>query len=170
MELLHKLENTLEEWFKPLPHLPADWRKWLADNAWWLTIISAVVSVIGIFSILSTVSRVNNLNSIYNLGFYYTSQARSSLWMVSEYISILFLILTTFIAIMAIKPLQDMNKFGWDLLFMAMISSLVSGLVVSVLSLEMFSVVFQLLCGLIGSYFLIEFRSYFKSTVKLHKK
>ena len=48
MKSIYKLEKMIESWLKPVPHLPTEWRKWLADNAWWLTIIGVVLSTISV--------------------------------------------------------------------------------------------------------------------------
>ena len=51
METLHKLEDTIEGWLKPLPHLPEDWRKWIANNSWWITLIGVIISAFGILGL-----------------------------------------------------------------------------------------------------------------------
>ena len=52
MKSIYKLEKMIESWLKPVPHLPTEWRKWLADNAWWLTIIGVVLSTISVLGML----------------------------------------------------------------------------------------------------------------------
>ena len=164
MESLHKLENIVEEWLKPLPHLPTDWRKWLSENAWWINLIGVVLSVFAIFALFSAITAVSTLVGIYGLGGYYAAATHGSLWTASMYISIAFMAVTTAITAMAITPLRQMKKRGWDLVFLAAIASLLSGLVVSVLNVEIVSVLSQLIGAAIGVYFLFELRPYFKSS------
>ncbi len=53
MESLQKLEATVGEWYKGMPHLPKNGQRWLAENAWWLVLIGVILGAIGAIGLLS---------------------------------------------------------------------------------------------------------------------
>jgi len=165
MDSIHKLEDMIEGWFKPLPHLPANGRKWLAENAWWLTLVGVIIAVLGIFGLYNALNALNNLNNSL-FGAYYTAAVVTShgqLWTTSIYISMALLAATTVIEAIAISPLKAMSKKGWDLLFLAGILGVASGVVSAILNVDVMSIVLSLVGAAIGAYFLFEIRSSFKS-------
>jgi hypothetical protein len=52
MDAVYQLEKTVEKWFENMPHLPKFVRAWLADNIWWIALISVILDVL---SMLGTV-------------------------------------------------------------------------------------------------------------------
>ena len=158
---VRKLENKIEGWLKPIPHLPSTWRKWVADNIWWIMIVSVVMSAITIFTINS------------NLWHSYDPFAHTGWWMFSSTISLLFMAVVTIISASAIKPLKNMKKKGWDLLFLVFIVKIVAEIVNLLISLNIFlflsSLVGIAIGAAIGAYLLFEIRSYFNHVIAAHK-
>jgi len=164
MELVHKLENMIEGWFKPLPHMPAEGRKWLSENIWWITLIGVILAALGIFSLYNALNALNSLNN--SFGGIWTvavEQAHGGMWTTSIYISMALLAATAAIEVVAISPLKVMSKKGWDLLFLAGIVGVVSGVVQAVLNVEIPNLIFTILGAAIGAYLLFEIRPSFKS-------
>jgi len=64
MQQLSGLENSLGTLFKGLPHLPKDWRHWLADNAWWLALIGVAFGCLGILGLVPVVLGISIFTGI----------------------------------------------------------------------------------------------------------
>jgi len=62
---------------------------------------------------------------------------------------------------MAIAPLKEMKKRGWDLMFFALLVSVALGIVGSVLSVNIAGILFGLLGAAIGAYVMLELKHYF---------
>lgn len=170
MESIHKLENTIEGWLKPLPRLPADWRKWIANNVWWIVLVGVILSVLGVlmlvaavFTAMSTAGTITSIYSAYNIG---VTQVYTGWWYAASIASLAFLALTIVINAMAITPLKAQSKKGWDLLFLTFVVGVVSSIVSIVLNFSTYSVITSIITSAIGiaigAYFLFEIRSYFK--------
>jgi len=171
-----QLEHTVAGWLKKVPHLPVAGQKWLADNIWWITIVSAIVAsiavivgIVGVFTILSLLSAVTTYAYAYGLTNAYTGWT-----LISALISLLLLALTTIVLWVAVKPLQNKTKKGWTLLFIVLLLEAVGIVVNNVLSLNVFTIVFGLIFGAIGlaigAYFLFEIRDQFAHQTKAAKK
>lgn len=168
MEQIKQLEKNIESWLKPVPHLPMTWRKWLAENMWWLTavgVVFSVMAVLGLYQAATFVSTYDKLAEMYSPFVNYSNQFSGG-W--SLYIVVSMVALATMVVLMAksINPLKAMNKKGWDLTFIA---TLVSA------ALSIFSVVFNsnsnsLVASLVGIfisvYVLFELRTFYKEPVK----
>ncbi len=169
MESIHKLEDKIEVWLKPLPHLPTTWRKWLAGNVWWIVLVGVIISAFGIFSLFSALSFLTATTNYYGAVLQEAGvQVHGSLWSVSIYISIALLVVTVVLEAMAISPLKTQNKKGWDLMFLAYLIGIASSVISALLNLEIMSLIGAAISAVIGAYFLFEIRSYFKlvATVK----
>lgn len=163
MESLHKLEDMVEKWLKPLPHLPEAWRKWLAENAWWLTLIGVVLSVFAVFALFASLSLFTATTSLYGqLVTTAIAQTHGGLWMTSVWISLALMVVTVVIEAIAISPLKALSKKGWDLMFLALVIGVVSNVVSGVLNIEVMSLISAAIGAVIGAYVLFEVRSHFK--------
>jgi hypothetical protein len=168
MESMHKFEKQIEEWLRPLPHLPTDWRKWLANNVWWIVLVGVILSVIGVLiiagALLTAFALIGTVTTVYGVNV--VNQSYSSWWYVASVVSLLFLIATLVIEAMAISPLKSQKKKGWDLLFITFLLGIASSIVSVFLGLFTGSMFSSLLGGIVGAvisaYFLFEIRSYFK--------
>ena len=176
MKELTKLENMVADWLKPIPHLPNDWRKWLAENVWWITLVGVILSVIGVLSIISAIFAAQSLfgaaTSIIGSA---NLTVHSGWWMVVSVISMLFMIAVIAVMAMAINPLKIMSKKGWDLLFLTLVIGVVATAVNIILSFNAFTFIPSIIFGFIGyaisAYFLYEIRSHFNSVHSItHKK
>jgi hypothetical protein len=166
MSATDKLETTVAEWLRLVPHLPSTAQKWLADNVWWLAIISVVASASGILiDILSLMSYLNIYGPINGL---YTTQYIGGVIIVSL-ASVVFSLVTTFLTILAISHLKVLRKKGWNLLFLILIVNAISAIVVAALSTIINQSLLGFIVGVIvgglvvaiEAYFLFEIRSYF---------
>lgn len=175
MEVIHKLELTLEAQYKKVPHLPVGVRKWLAENAWWLVLIGVIVGIFAILSILSLLGLAMLGLSIGGalLGAGIGAAVGATLGgilLVTALISLALYIAETVLMGMAIMPLKDMKKRGWDLLFVVAVLNAVSIVVVGVLTFDLLGLVWSLLWIALSVYFLYEVRDYFLVKKAVPKK
>lgn len=168
METIDKLENMVAGWLKPLPHLPVTWRKWIAENIWWITLVSVIVSVLVIFTMINALliafSVITTVTGIYGQ---YFSATYSVWWEVWSVIALGVMIVVTIIEAVAITPLRIMKRRGWDMLFLAFLIGAVETIVTFVRDFNIITFipsVIAVVIGLgLGAYLLFEVRSYFKS-------
>jgi hypothetical protein len=160
MNSLHKLENTVAGWFKQAPHLPSNVTKWLSDNVWWLTLVGVAISVFGILALIPFLLGVSVLTSSYAL-YAGVDVGRT---MLAYWVSFGFLVAVVAIEAMAIMPLKAKKKQGWDLLFLAVLVSILSSLVGFVVTYGVSNIFGAVLTALIGGYFLFEIRGSFTAS------
>ncbi len=161
MELIHSIEKTLAEWFKGLPHLPKNISKWLADNAWWLTLAGLIISGLLILSALSFVMAFNAATSgLMAYAYAYSGVSAASVWG-SFWVSVAFFAVIATVEAMAIKPLKVKQNKGWELVFLATLLSSASGVIGSIVSFSIGGILGSLIGLAIGLYVLFEVREYF---------
>lgn len=165
MELLHKVEDAMGEWYKKLSlHLPEKARKWLGDNVWWIVVVGLIASIFLVFSSLqvlfwaeSIVRQTNELAVALGV----TSPA-SGVYHVAVWISLITFVITIIIEAMSIKPLRLKKRSGWDLLFLAMIVGFVGNLLSGLFNGSIIASIIGVVVGLaIGGFFMFEIRSQF---------
>jgi len=163
MSVVDKLETVAEGWLKPVPHLPINARKWLAENVWWLSIVSVIASIIGFFIIVSTI--LTYMSVIGAVAGFYSTQVYGTGWIFSTLLSLGFSVAVTVLTAFAVVPLRAAKKKGWDLLFMALIVGALSAVVGALVRLDLGALIGGIIVGAIlvaiGAYFLFEIRSYF---------
>jgi len=173
MEGIHKLEDTIEGWLKSFPHLPANWRKWLAENVWWLVLIGVILSAIGtliiVMAVITAMAWVGTATTYLAANGVNVVQSYTGLWYVASIISAVLLVVTIIIEAMAISPLKVLNRKGWDLMFIAYLIGIVSSVISAVLQMELFNLIGAAIGAVIGAYFLFEIRSYFKQVAVVKK-
>lgn len=160
MNILHSLESKLADVAKGLPHLPKEFQKWLAQNAWWLVLIGVVLGLLAIFPLLGLTLFASALTATYSAYYPYafggTGLLQTSLW-----VSLGFYVALVVIEAFAVSPLKSMKKRGWDLLFLAVLVSATASVVNAILTTT-FAGLFGAALGLaIGLYVLFEVRSHF---------
>ena len=171
MELVHKLENTIGGWLKSLPHLPANWSKWLANNAWWIVLIGVIISIFGILGLAYVLMIALTFFGAATtfMGYAYSGVAYSTWWIVVSIVSFALLIITTVLEAMAISPLKAMKQKGWDLMFLVFLIGVLSGVVSAVVNFNAISIlpnlIWTAISAVISAYVLFEVRSYFKTAV-----
>ena len=166
MESLKKLEDIIAGVLKPLPHLPADWRKWISENIWWITLVGVVVDGLAALGIYQAATYVNQLTSYFAIAGVTTASG----WTTPMMISIAFFVLSAVIMAMAITPLKEMKKKGWDLMFMATIVSVVASIFNYGYGDIVTSIIGSAIGAVIGMYFLFEIRSHFNGATVVSKK
>lgn len=165
MESIKKLENMIEGWLKPLPHLPANAQKWIAINIWWLELIGVVILAFSGIALLGTLGLALGITStIFGVSTF------SGLIAISSIVSLASKAASVVVMAFAISPLKSLKKKGWDLLFIALLINCVSVVLSALIYFNAMNFITSLLSGAvgaaIGAYFLFEIRSYFVSVKK----
>lgn len=158
MELVHKLENTVADWYKGAPHLPPNGQVWLWKNVWWIVLIGVIVAVFSLISILGLLMLALGLSAGYAATYGGLDSGFAGLAMISLIVSIIFWVLTIILEAVAIKPLKELQKKGWDLIFIVILLNLAFSVVSLVLSLNIIGLIFTFIWSAIGAYFLFEIR------------
>lgn len=153
MEYVRSIEKTMKDWYKDLPHLPKELSKWLAQNAWSLTLIGVVF---GVISLLGTLSLVGVGMAYAGLIAPVVGIALTGLWL-----WIAFFAVVLAIEAMAIVPLKAMQRRGWELMFLALLISSAGGVASDVLRGNVSGVLGSVIGFAIGSYVLLEVDHYF---------
>ena len=164
MEYITKLEKRVLSWFKTVPGLPVNGRKWLADNVWWIALVGAILTGM---SILQSIGSIMTLLAVLNtvVGSYYVTTAGTTLSIVSSLIGIFFMVVSGVLLAVAVKPLKAKLKKGWVLLFAAWLVSALGVFASAVLSFSIVGFVITILFGavwiVISGYFLFEIHGQF---------
>ncbi len=177
MELINQFKKTIEEWLKPLPHLPVTWRKWLGENLWWLTLVGVIISVISIFililAILAALSIFGAAATVYNAYGVAVTTTYSGFWILSSFVSLALLMLTVALTAMAVSPLKAQKQKGWDLLFLVFVINIISSLISALIKFNAFTLIPSLIgaaiSAAISAYFLFEVRSQFNGATVIKK-
>lgn len=173
MEYVKKVEVTMAGWFKQVPfHLPAGARKWLSENAWWLVLIGVVLSALSILASVRTYLWAEQVTNQYRdlaLSYGVTPASTSALDMTAVWVSLVLFAAVVVLEVMAINPLKNQKKRGWDLLFMALLVSALSSVVSAVLSVSFAGLLGAAIGLAIGGYFLFEIHDRF-TQVRTAKK
>lgn len=168
MEAVRKIEKTMAGWYGNVPHLPPNIQKWLADNVWWLAGIGAILGAIAFLGVVSASFLGGAV--IVGLGGP-VGAAVAGFAFIAVVVSLLSLGFLTVLSGMAVAPLKEHKKKGWELLF---ISELVyvAFAVLGVLFGGDGNVIGTAISIAIGFYLLFEIRGHFDHGVKhdSHKK
>lgn len=159
MESVRKLEKSLVDWYKQWPHLPTNVASFLGEWAWLFALISVILSVLGVVAVVS----ITFFGAILLAGMGTTYAAAGGIVLVAVIISLAFSILIIYLTAMAIMPLKERRKKGWNFIYYVVLLNLAAGVVSAVLSANLFSLIWTALWTLIGGYFLFEVRGYFIS-------
>lgn len=175
MESVHKLEKTVADWYKGMPHLPSGGQKWLADNVWWIVIIGVVLSAFGLFGIISLLFLAGAGLTLAGgaIGSGYGAAAGAALGgllIITSLISLAVYIVELVLMVMAISPLKAHKKLGWDLLFIVTLINVASIVVTGLIAMNIFSIFWGLVWAAVGAYFLFEIRSHFEGHKVATKK
>lgn len=162
MQIVHTLETKVGEWLKNAPHLPPEFRKWLAENSWWLTLIGVVLGALAIFPLLGLTIFASGLSATYSAYYPYAYGAQSGLLQASLWTNLGFYIAIVALEALAISPLKGLKKRGWDLLFLVLIVSVISSIVSVVLTYNIGGLIGAAVGAIVGSYVLFEIRGHFK--------
>ncbi|MDB5162742.1 MAG: hypothetical protein JWO54_427 [Candidatus Saccharibacteria bacterium] len=164
MEFLNKLEKTVFGWFKSVPDLPNEARKWLSENAWWIVVIGLILTVL---SILGNLSNLSSLVSLMDspAAAYFVSPAITTWNIITIIVSLFFLLLEAILLAFAIQPLKERQKKGWVLLFATWLLGIVALVVGAFLGLSVINFIISVLFGAVwvavSGYFLFEIHGQF---------
>ncbi|MDN5274791.1 MAG: hypothetical protein JWP06_692 [Candidatus Saccharibacteria bacterium] len=158
MDIINKLEVELANWYKTMPHLPEQGRKWLATNIWWITLVGVILMGIGILGIVTATFFAGAALSIYGG---VAGVAIGGIVVIAALALVVFMAITVVLGAMAITPLKMMRHQGWALLFIIMLVHVVEQLVSFVFSLNLFGLIWGLFFTAIGGYFLFEIRDFY---------
>lgn len=160
MESIHKLEKTVADWYKNVPHLPKGGQKWIAENVWWIILIAVILGVFSVFSLFAGLTALTAVSGVY--GSYSVAYgANVGMALTAAWVSIISLAITTVIMAMAISPLKAHKKKGWDLIFVSDLIYFVIAIIGAVITFNFGSIIGAVIGTAIGFYFLFEIRSYF---------
>jgi len=155
MQQLSGLENSLGTLFKGLPHLPKDWRHWLADNAWWLALIGVAFGCLGILGLVPVVLGISIFTGIV------AGPAAGALIIITGIVNMAVLVISVTLEAMAITPLRVKQKRGWDLLFLVSLVTFTGAVLNALITGNVNHIIGLIVGTLIGLYVLFEVRMYF---------
>ncbi len=163
MDSVRKLEKSLVDFYKQWPHLPSEVTKFLSDFAWILALIGVIIGVLGVISVLS----VTLLGSAILVGMGGAAGAVvGGAITATVIISLLFSIVILYLEAIAVKPLKNKQKRGWDYIFYALLVSVASAVVSLIFGLNFVGLIFSLIWAVIGGYFLFEVRDQFAASAR----
>ncbi len=155
MQYVDSVANTTAKWMKDVPHLPKGLTKWLAENSWWLTIIGVALSAFGILGLLTAMMAGSvALAAVGAVGL-------GGMFFISSLVSLVGIGVSVVVEAMAIAPLKEMKKRGWELMFFALLVSVAIGIVGSLLSVNIAGILIGLIGAAIGVYIALELKPYF---------
>lgn len=165
MQQLSSLEESLAKALKDVPHLPKGLRDWLVENAWWLVIVGVAFGVIALFSLIPSLFVAASFVSAYVGAGYGTAI------IISGVIAIVVLIATIVIEAMAIQPLKEKRKRGWDLLFLSSLIGIGGSLVQAVVGGNIVGGILMVaVTAVIAFYLLFELRPHYLAKPATVKK
>lgn len=160
MESLRKLETTVGDWYKSMPHLPKNGQRWLAENAWWIVLIGVILGALGILGTLSAMFLAGAV-LVGTLGV--AGAAFGGLAFLAAIVPLAFAVVTIVITALAVAPLKGLKRNGWSLLFLVAVINVVALAVAFLLTLNLFGLVWGLLATAVSLYFLYEIQGFFVS-------
>lgn len=175
MELLHRIEKSLEEPFKSLPPLPKEAKEGLAKVWPWLALIAGVLQLLAAWWLYDWAKSFDDVAEWANrwseaLGGPSVANGGMSFWV---WVGVFVLVVDAIILLLAFPRLQKKQKSGWDLLFLAGLLNLLYGIVSLFIDGRggLGSLLWALIGSAIGFYLLFQVREYFggkalKSTTK----
>ena len=158
------LEKMLDGLFKKIDlKLPESATKWLSSNVWWLTAIGGVLSLWSAWSFWRVghltdklVDWANEISKMY--GVTTAVHHLGVLW----YVSLAVIIVQAVILLLAVMPLKEQKKVGWNWLFYGMLVSIIAGVVELFVPGYGFASLFGFAIGsFIGGFFLFQLRAHF---------
>lgn len=164
MENINKLEETIAGWYKGMPHLPAEGKKWLAKNVWWLTLIGVIVTIASVLGLLSITFFAGAVLTGFGGGF---GAVVGGVLFLAVLVSLLFSAVTIVLGLMAVSPLKSLQKKGWKLLYYIMLVNVVALVLSFLFHFNVVDLVWGLLMTAVGGYFLFEIREFYGHGAKV---
>ena len=170
MSVLSDVELTIHKFLQSVPDLPKDSQKLLAENAWLFTLIGVFLAALSVPFYINLLQLALEVSP----GFsgYFVSTGYGNPWTFAAVVSVFFTVVASIIAATAISPLKQLERRGWEILFIVLVVNAVEVVFKSFIDFDLFGFFFAILVGLLGlgisAYFLFQIRPYFKS-VKIVK-
>lgn len=153
------LEKSLDGMYKKWPQLPEGFKKWLANNVWWLALVGAILSALSVltsWNYASQVSRVDDFARSYGVDLY--NGGSSTYWWIMMAASAVEAVLL----FMAFQKLKEHKKDGWNLLFYTSLVSVGATVLTAFMSKSVVGTLIGAAIGaLISWFFLFAVRSKF---------
>ena len=163
MDSINKLETMAVSWYKTLPHLPREFRNWLATNAWWLALIGVILGGLAVFSLISATFLVG---AVLTGAAGIAGAAVGGVVLIAVIFSLALSVVDLVLIAMAISPLKEMKRRGWKLLFLTVLINVLSLAIHFVFTIDLFGLIWGLLMTAVGAYFLFEIRDEYKEDAK----
>lgn len=161
LNIAHKFEKTLVEFFAQFPHIPEGGRKVLAQIAPWLALVGGVFGVIGFIGLLGLGSVVGTFGVATGI----QGMLSGGIFGIVLLISAIFGLAVAILELLAFTPLKGGMKKGWNFLFYGLLIGAISTIVNVIGSAAYGYGVGSLIGGvlgfLIGGWILFEVRSHF---------
>lgn len=155
----------LEKWVDEIVNkkqplqLPANVRKWIGDNAWWLVLIGGILSLWSAWGFWQAAHVLNGLNELaraYGSTTYATELG--PMW----YAALIGILLEGVLMLLAVPKLKNHQKSGWNLVFYSSFVSLLVGVVyLLVPAYSLGGLIGALIGTAISWFFLFQVRSQF---------
>lgn len=164
MEYAKKLELLLAGWYKNAPHLSRNGQKWLGENVWWIVLIGVILGAVGVVVILfGTLFAGAALTVIGGpVGF-----ALGGILLVAVIVNLALSVIEIVLSALAIAPLKNGKKKGWNYLFGAYLVAALAAVVSFVFHLGVGSfaaLLWAVVWLAVSGYFLFEVRSHLVPT------
>jgi hypothetical protein len=151
------LEKWLDQQSKASPlQLPADAKKWIADNAWWIALIGGLLSAGGALAFWQVAHAADELVRVY--GVLTGTTSLGFMW----YVLLIVMAASAALMLLAVSPLKNHRKMGWNLLYYNMMLNLVVGILYLFVSgYGAANLIGSVIGVAIGWFFLFQVRSQF---------
>lgn len=160
MEQIKRIELKLADWYESAPRLPLRGRKWLAENVWWIDLIGVILSGISILAVVSALFLATGILTIVGG---VVGATIGGILLVAALVNLAFAIVEIVLLAMAIGPLKNGLKRGWNYLFVVFLLSILSALVSFLFHLSaggLVALFWNAVFLAIWGYFLFEIRRY----------
>lgn len=159
MKFLDTLDVMIGGWYKQVPHLPVEGRKWLAGNVWWLALIGVVLGAFAVFPLLFIVLGVGAVATLF-LG--PIGAIAGGVVLIGAVVSMLFTIVVTALLALAVSPLRAGHMRGWRMVFAVALLTVALGVCAAVLAFDFGSLLASMIAAGIGFYLLYEIKPRFE--------
>ena len=157
MKQLSPLLKVLDENYAKAPALPKKWTDLIVNFAPWLALLGGVLGLLfGVMGLLASLSLFGLVTAVAPLGVYGATYGPQ--YIIAVVVGALVLLATGVLLLMAYPSLKARKEKGWNLMFYV----LVLGIVSSIASLNVFSILMSVVVALIEYYFLYQVKSYYK--------
>ncbi|HUD09237.1 MAG TPA: hypothetical protein VMR77_00305 [Patescibacteria group bacterium] len=157
MKQLSPLLKVLDENYAKAPALPKKWTDLIVTFAPWLALLGGVLGLLfGVMGLLASLSLFGLVAAVAPLGVYGATYGPQ--YIIAVVVGALVLLATGVLSLMAYPSLKARKEKGWNLMFFV----LVLGIVSSIASLNVFSIVMSLVVALIEYYVLYQVKAYYK--------